>query len=141
MAWIREGIGDGDERAEGMANEYRPRDAELEERLVQELRLAERREAAPDAIAVSRPIERGYAVMPRGFGEHPGKLEVFDHAAQAVQQHDRWAVPRLEIMQVANEPAARGVLVPRAPCLRMDEEPRARRCQRETRGAVQTGRS
>jgi hypothetical protein len=74
-----------------MADDHGARDAELIEGRAQPARLGERRPeraARPRAVAVTRPVEGEYVKFPRCALDETAQLEVFQHAAQPVQQHD-----------------------------------------------------
>jgi hypothetical protein len=51
-------------------------------------------------MPVSRPVDGDHAIAPAGFAHQAAQHEIFDHAAQPVQQHERRAVAFVEIMQV-----------------------------------------
>ena len=72
------------------------------QRLAHQLRLRHRAEAQaprPLAVAVARAIERDHAVALARFAHQAAQHEILDHAAQAVQQHQRRAVAFVEVVQ------------------------------------------
>ena len=121
---VVQGEGGGDQRAPGVAENDRRRGVELDQRAVDQVGLRLRRPdraAGPLAVAIARPVEDDHPVGLGRLRDEPARLEVLDHAAVAVQQDQRLALPALDVVQPhpvdLEELAFRGIAALRAPCL------------------------
>ena len=54
------------------------------------------------AVAVAGPIEDNHAILGRGQIQQAARLEILDHAAVAVQQHQGFAFALLYVVQPAS---------------------------------------
>ena len=62
-------------------------------------RRAEAKAPRPLAMPVSRPVDGDHAVALAGFAHQAAQHEIFDHAAQPVQQHERRPIAFVEVVQ------------------------------------------
>ena len=100
-----------------MAEDHRGARAEFAESLVDQVGLRLGRPnpvARARGVAVAGPVEGDHPVLGGGHVEQAARLEVLDHAAVAVQQHEGFAAPAFDVVQAhavdLDEPTAGGIV-------------------------------
>ena len=100
-----------------MAEDHCGARAQFRQSLVDQVSLRLRRPnpvAGARGVAVTGPVEGNYPVLCSGHVEQAARLEVLDHAAVAMQQHEGFAAPAFNVVQTHAvnfyEPTSRGIV-------------------------------